>query len=223
MIASQVETIVREVIRRLQADQARAPELDDLGQSSQSMPGELSIADRLVTLEVLDGKLSGIGRVLVSPRAVITPAARDELRGQGIQIVPTTTAANSEVALQAGDEPLFAACGTNLDIRLLAGHHAARIVTSASTEGGLRHFAGLVSGGGRHQRGVVFTDKPNRALHRLCGLRGVRSFWAPDSAAIREGRDDLDANVMVISPERHDGVTIQRLVSEFLDSNEKTS
>jgi len=76
----QVEWIVIEVLRRL--------EVADLGQRSKSTPkGELRLTERVVTLRSIEGKLTGVTRVVVSPRAVITPAARDELKRHTIELI----------------------------------------------------------------------------------------------------------------------------------------
>ena len=152
----------------------------------------------------------------MSPGVVITPAARDQLRSRGVQIVPAAIVGEPHSATQAGRGPVFAAWHTTFDIRLLANRHAARI--AASTDGGLRHFAELLSDNSGRQSGVVFADKPNGALHRLSDLNGVRAFWAPDSVAIREGREELNANVMVVSPQRHDPAAMEQLVNEYLET-----
>jgi hypothetical protein len=76
----QVEWIVEEVIRRLG--------LLGNGVNKQSAPtGDLELKDRVVTMRSLDGQLSGVKRVVVSPRAVVTPAVLDELKQRDIALV----------------------------------------------------------------------------------------------------------------------------------------
>jgi hypothetical protein len=76
------ERIVREVLRRLQAAGVKIEAAD-----SPAVAAELVLAERLVTLTTLDGRLRGVQRVVVPPRAVITPSARDELRDRNIELV----------------------------------------------------------------------------------------------------------------------------------------
>lgn len=72
-----IERIVQEVLRRLAAMTAKP---------AASEP-TLSITTRLITVSELNGKLQGIKRVEVPPRAVITPAARDYLRDRNVQLI----------------------------------------------------------------------------------------------------------------------------------------
>lgn len=80
--AELIEYIVREVIRRLRASDSAAPAPAALAPPTR----ELVLADRLVTLETVRGKLDGILRVVVRRRAVVTPAVRDELRQRRITL-----------------------------------------------------------------------------------------------------------------------------------------
>ena len=73
----QVETIVLEVLRRL-----------GLIESSQQITSsELSLTDRVVTMRSIEGRLAGIHRLPVGPRAVVTPAVKDELKQRHIELV----------------------------------------------------------------------------------------------------------------------------------------
>jgi hypothetical protein len=80
----QVESIVAEVIRRLGvlgvARGERSPTPAGVG-------GELTIAERVVTLRSVEGRLAGVSRLVVLPRAVVTPAVRDELKQRQIELV----------------------------------------------------------------------------------------------------------------------------------------
>jgi len=73
----QVETIVLEVLRRLGLVES----------SSQNTGSELSLADHVVTMRSVEGRLTGINRLTVDPRAVVTPAVKDELKQRHIELV----------------------------------------------------------------------------------------------------------------------------------------
>ena len=77
----QVEWIVVEVIRRLGLMQK------DAGVETNSPSAELTLNDKLITLRSLEGKLTGISRLSVSNRAVVTPAVRDELKQRQITLI----------------------------------------------------------------------------------------------------------------------------------------
>ena len=78
-----VERIVREVIRRLEASGVKV----DNGDAPTAEPRELVVVERVVTLERIAGRLGGVRRVVVPPRAVVTPSVRDELRDRKIELV----------------------------------------------------------------------------------------------------------------------------------------
>jgi hypothetical protein len=78
----QVEWIVVEVIRRLGLLGASA-EANGTPQPNV----ELSISERVVTLRTIEGRLAGARRLVVVPRAIVTPAVKDELRARNIDLV----------------------------------------------------------------------------------------------------------------------------------------
>jgi len=81
----QVEWIVVEVVRRLRLLEAGNERVAGLEVGSPT--AELVLKERLVTLRLLEGRLTGIKRVMVPPRAVVTPAVKDELKARKIQLV----------------------------------------------------------------------------------------------------------------------------------------
>jgi hypothetical protein len=80
----QVEQIVVEVIRRLGM-------LGVAGDEHRLTPanpnGQLILSDRVVTMRLIEGRLAGVERVVVQPRAVITPAVQDELKQRRVELV----------------------------------------------------------------------------------------------------------------------------------------
>jgi hypothetical protein len=74
----EVEWIVVEVIRRLGiAGVAGGGAADNR---------ELRLADKVITMRTIEGKLDDVRRIVVSAQAVITPSVRDELRRRQIQV-----------------------------------------------------------------------------------------------------------------------------------------
>jgi hypothetical protein len=79
LTTEQFEQIVAEVVRRLGAGSG-APVESARGR-------ELVLSDRVVTLRSIEGKLEGVARIAVSPKAVVTPAVKDELKQRQIELV----------------------------------------------------------------------------------------------------------------------------------------
>jgi hypothetical protein len=79
----QIEWIVVEVLRRLGVVGGRVP-----GDERSSAPiGELSIQERVVTLRSIEGRMANVKRIVVRPRAVVTPAVKDELKQRKIELI----------------------------------------------------------------------------------------------------------------------------------------
>ena len=76
------ERIVEEVIRRLL----------ERGVGVRTEPAanaELVLDEKVITLRTLEDRIAGIRRVVVQPRAVVTPAVKDDLKERGIELVRT--------------------------------------------------------------------------------------------------------------------------------------
>jgi hypothetical protein len=85
LTAEQIEYIIREVVRRLTEMNAASP----------VTPGvELVLAERLVTLRDIEKRLTGIAKVSIGLRTVVTPSVRDLLRQKKIELVRRTTNSN---------------------------------------------------------------------------------------------------------------------------------
>ena len=70
----QVAAIVVEVIRRLRLlDSNQGVAVDERS----STTAELTLTDKLVTTRTIETRLSGVSRLLVNSRAVVTPAVKD--------------------------------------------------------------------------------------------------------------------------------------------------
>ena len=72
-----VETIIREVIRRLIAM---------ANETSRDEGGTVKLTERLVTMATLDGRLTNMKRLIVAKKAIVTPLVKDELRNRKISL-----------------------------------------------------------------------------------------------------------------------------------------
>src|SRR6478735_7831246 len=91
-----IERIVREVLGRL-APTVRAAPAATNGSTALAPAGSLVLAGKVVTTADLDGRLDGVTTLLLAPRAVVTPAARDLLRQRGVTVashLPAVTKSN---------------------------------------------------------------------------------------------------------------------------------
>lgn len=93
LTAAEIDRIVAEVVRRVRALAATSsmPAPSQKPETTSS----LNLNDKVITLATLKGKLEGITTVIVSDRAIVTPAVKDELRDRKIRWERTTTKARS--------------------------------------------------------------------------------------------------------------------------------
>jgi hypothetical protein len=75
-----IERIVQEVIRRLLKQGL-------VGGTTSSGEAELAVTDKVVSLATLDGRLTGVKRLVVGGRSIVTPAVKDELKDRSIELV----------------------------------------------------------------------------------------------------------------------------------------
>ena len=77
MSDTDVEYIIREVIRRLMA----------MGnETSRDDGGTVKLTERLVTMSTLDGRLANVKRLIVGKKALVTPLVKDELKKRKITL-----------------------------------------------------------------------------------------------------------------------------------------
>ena len=79
-----IEQVVQEVVRRLR--EMSTPETTLHGNNVGSCQS-LKIDERVIALAALEGRLDGVKQLIVQPKAIVTPAVRDELRDRDIKLV----------------------------------------------------------------------------------------------------------------------------------------
>lgn len=85
-----IDRIVAEVVRRLRALAANS---STPAPSHNAEPNSsLNLNDNVITLATIKGKLEGVTTVIVSERAIVTPAVKDELRDRKIRCERTMKA-----------------------------------------------------------------------------------------------------------------------------------
>ncbi|HEY2415629.1 MAG TPA: hypothetical protein VGI40_25525 [Pirellulaceae bacterium] len=89
----QIKWVVAEVIRRLGVAVGREA---NHGSTTPNAPWsaapptatqDLRITERVVTMRAVEKQLAGVKQVIVQPRAVVTPAVKDELKSRKIELI----------------------------------------------------------------------------------------------------------------------------------------
>ena len=152
--------IAREVVRRLQSECG-----------SDSSP-----AVKLVTLDTLQ-RLGTSGEIHLAPSCVVTPAAEEEAKRRGIQLVHAKTAHSNETASSATDEP--------------SGHHDDALLRQLALRG-----VALPA-----DADVVWTRTPAAEVCRHCAC-GKRAVMITAYADVDRFAAEISPQVWVLDAER---------------------
>jgi hypothetical protein len=184
----QIERIVREVLAEKSAGRGR-PKVTD---------GELVLTCKVVSVEGLKNRLDGITRVVVPRGAVITPAARDELRARQIAIASAVGGSKTSPSkhLLIGRSE----CKFNLD-SLFALLSRDGIHAEQAPDGDLIACVETVCGHALagQQRALLLTELTAAAIclaNRRKGVRAASGSVADLPAAVAS----INPNVLIVSP-----------------------
>jgi len=207
--AEQVDRIVREVLSRLDRRSGGATSAD-----MTASHGEIVITEKVVSAATLIDRLAGVKRVLVSPRAVVTPSARDLLRDKNITLVRAL-----KPSLGRGAEKLILyATSGRLDIDSLISALRQRGIeieprVSAELAQAVVGLAGDLGESGT--RGVLLTGEIVAALCLANRRRGVRAAAVANRGDVNEAIRSVGANLLVIDSMRRSKFEIERIVEAF--------
>lgn len=187
-------------------------------QQAKRASGDLVIQSRVVTLKDLPERLDRVRRLIVPPRAVVTPSVRDLARRYHVAVVHATHemgATNNGSGLKV---PMILT-GTSYDpaplVKVLTdeGYNVATERLDcliASTDRMKEEFRGGLA------LGLLLTRHAAAAMclaNRLAGIRAVRGTKAEEVAAESAA---IGANVLVADPEARGFFPMRQLVVQFL-------
>ena len=218
-----IEWIVREVVRRLREMEAesngRARTSKTPSSKAQPTSGELTIEERLVTLETLHNRLQGINRLVVGPRAIVTPAVVDDLKDRGITLtrgdMPQAASRNGHAPAKNQPGVFLATTGVDRgELQRIVGAD----VTIDETES--NDFASVLQKIAQHvERGmtaVLVTNTPSAAVvaaNRNANIRAAVGFNFP---AVRRAVDEANANLLAIDPHGKTVAQLAGMIQEFV-------
>ena len=214
----QVDLIVQRVVAQL-APQAVATLLATSARTDpaegSSSPLAVQISDLVITQALLSGAVNGSRQVRISPKAILTPSARDYVNQQGIKIVRETAAAKSVAPIRwqvivsksnpqiAGAVESLPQLGVAVDLRLSGlPAEAATQATSALCRGEAAQV-------------VVFTDQPELVACLANRNERVRAAAAANVAAVERVRISMQANLIAIDPASRNTYELKSLLKAF--------
>jgi hypothetical protein len=178
----------------------------------------LVLSCRVVTLSELGTRLEGIRRVVVSPGAVVTPAAREELEKRRISLV-------SGAADPRGARPpvglILLAVGPSIDPEPLA-RTLQRDGTQVETEktdcliSACDKLASRLASGGA--LGILLTGHTAAAMCLANRLPGVRAVLAIGADSVAGDAAAVGANLLVADPSSRGFWALKQIADRFVRS-----
>jgi hypothetical protein len=225
-LSQEVERVVREVLASMglapaagatgslpaSAGASRAAVSD----SAKPASGDLVVQSRVVTLKDLPERLDRVRRLIVPPRAVVTPSVRDLADRYRVVVVHAT---HETVTNGSGLRVPMILTGTSYD--------PAPLVKALADEGysvATQNMDCLIASTDRMKEelrggpalGLLLTKHAAAAMclaNRLAGIRAVRGARVEEVAAESAA---IGANVLVVAPEAQGFFPMRQMVVQFL-------
>lgn len=218
-----LERVVQEVLRelnRLAGPPPLAPAATPRTPSQSAVPaadGQLALSDRVVTLSLLEGRLAGLRKLVVSPTSLVTPAVRDELARRNVELIVGLSARESAKA--------------TVQLRLVLVTHGRRfdpaglLAALRSSPMAIEHHAKdcimatsdlLAAEVARpNTLGAVLTRHTAAAMCVANRLAGVRAVLGLDAGTLTAVAEAVGANVLVADPAGGSLFWLKRLLETF--------
>ena len=230
--AADIERIVRDVLADLGlAAASHAPSVIDSASAAglvepapkpakQPLPpprpvGDVVVVDRVVTLAGIGERLASARRLVVPPRAVVTPAVRDELRRRNVTlVVEEGTAAATDVCGRVA----LTVLGSRIDPKPLADDLQRQGLTVE-----VQRFDCLIKANDDMSRrlatsgtaGVMLSNYGAVAMCLANRHQGVRAILASDESRTATDAVSVGANLLVLEPRRAAPEAIRKIVAGF--------
>ena len=208
----EIERMVRQVMARLEAESGNLCEPEAAANSGR----ELHITQHVVSLAQLEGKLDGVGQVVVDRRAVVTPAARDVLRQRNVAVAYTdqrpATSEQNICAIVGTVEATFDATGV-LQGMTAGGVEVRQLSGGAGLAGNVAEMADDVASGRRV--GILLTGRSAVAACLFNRRQGIRAILGTGRQKTAEDARSTGANVLVLNPDGRSTSEIVRIATEF--------
>ena len=220
---TEIERIVREVLAELGVAPmgSAAPAVDrDSAKTPPAAaplpaPDEVVVNSQVVTMEDVAGRLAAARRLVVPPRAVVTPAVRDELRRRNVTLVRATASPSRRAAVS---RLVLVAARTKRDpvtlVRALGQEgvqveqHAADCLIAATD----RLAGELVK---PDTLGLLWTRHTASGLCLANRHPGVRAVLGTDVPATGSAVEAVGANLLVLDPVVGTAFQQRQILSEF--------
>lgn len=177
--------------------------------------GSARVAERVIAVATIDRLPAGTARIVVDPRAVITPSARERLADLGIVVdrgsAPTAPAVVARPFLLARvDCPADAGAGAARIARALPGVQQLPATGMADVIEALSVQASRDAA-----RGLLLTGRPALAIVLANRSRSLRAVSGREGGAMLAAARETAANLLVANPREWSPGALERVAVEF--------
>jgi len=232
--AIDIDAVVREVLRRLQALTASVPASPVPAAAAPKSPAPpkpatatsdsttLQFTERLVTLAALSGKLNGHKQLAIGRKAIVTPAVVDELKRRGVAIVRQDSAStqNTKVRLlvSAASGSVKSSVRSDLSsatagIEWFESHATSSLVSAA------QELARQITQ--RKLPGLLLTEQPLTAAVVANRNPGIRAAVVGDGRSLDEALSQIGCNLVAVDLRRV-GPAVLKIVAQRLADAQPT-
>ena len=228
--SAEIEQIVREVLARLdlRADQ---PETLPVNGTASNPPAatnavaadSLTLAERVITADLLSRRLNGVRQVVLPAGAIVTPSAKDLLRERNIG---WSFGAAKSPAAASGGRTLFVGvadskfCPAALVRGLAKQGIQVQQVASAGLVAVTQELGEQVALSGA--LALLLTGSTAAAVCLANRRRGVRAIQAGTMEQLVAGIEAVGANLLIIDPVATSYFQLQRTITRFCDPAPRT-
>ncbi len=202
---SQIEQIVGEVVRRLKVQLGATAGLGASGgsgvtaglSSSVALQEELVLTENVITLKSVEGRLAGNKRLVVRPRAIVTPAVRDELKKYKVALERRANASAQHAQVRLLVVAADKAAETALAKVSLPGSERIESQATTSLAGIVRELARQMMG--RKLPAMLVTSQPFAAVVEANRLDGVRAALVTSAEQVNQASAEANVNLFVVA------------------------
>lgn len=187
-------TDVEQIVRAVLAEMTRPRR----GATAPDAQGELVLTGKVVSLAEVEDRLHGVSRLVVPRGAVLTPAARDELRKHRVSIASAVTVASAaapRVVLAVAETDNHAA---PLAARLAADGLSVERCSRSDLMGAIDQLCEIVTQG--EMLGLLITRQSAAAICLANRKRGVRAALGGDVRHVADAIAEIGTNLLVVNP-----------------------
>lgn len=173
---------------------------------------ELALSQRVITLADLEGRLGAVRRLVVPPKAIVTPAVRDELQRRGVALSFARPQAAAAMARRLVAVIHESCCPASLPTAAGEGFAVEASESNCIFESVARLAAALAA---PEVAGLLLTRHVAAAICLANRRSGVRAICAADPASLAASAASVGANLLVVDPSGLGQFRLKRLLAEY--------